>query len=152
VVGTGGRSEPSGPQCAVLARPLPALSTPALAAPPGGGASAPPTTSRPSPTATATAKPAPGGGDPVQGGYVVYVPPTAVDDKAAQGVAEGFVAKLQAAGVPARLVDSRTSARVADGQNGLWVALRDGFPTFQAALAECSAHRDLAPECIAFPP
>jgi hypothetical protein len=153
VVGTGGRSEPSGARCAVLARPLPTPSAPVASAPPAAGAAGPvaPPTGRPSPTATPKPPPA-AGGDPVKAGYVVYVPPTAIDDKAAQGVAEGLVAKLQTAGVQARLVDSRTSNRVADGQNGLWVVLRDGFPTFQAALAECNAHRDVAPDCIAFPP
>jgi hypothetical protein len=150
VVGTGGRSEPSAPRCAVLARPAPTPS-----ATPAPGATAPPVAAPGPPgrsTPPATPKPAPGGGDPVQGGYVVYVGPSAIDDKASQGAAEKAVARLQAAGVPARLVDSRTSNRVADGQNGLWVVLRDGFPTFQAALAECNAHRDVAPDCIAFPP
>jgi hypothetical protein len=82
------------------------------------------------------------------------VPPTAVDDKASQGVAETLVARLQRAGVPAELVDSRTSERLGDGSGGagLWVVLRDGFPDMPSAIAECDAHCDIAPDCYASPP
>ena len=87
----------------------------------------------------------------MQGAYVIYAS-TAIDDRASQGVADSMAARLQQAGVAARLVDSRQSDRVADGNAGLLVVLRDGFPTFDAALAECNAHRDIAPDCVAFPP
>jgi hypothetical protein len=30
--------------------------------------------------------------------------------------------------------------------------LRDGYPDLAAAIAECDAHRDLAPKCYAVPP
>jgi hypothetical protein len=87
--------------------------------------------------------------DTVRGYYVIYGPPTPVDDIAGQGIAERLLAKLQAAGVNARLVDSRRSERIADGVSGLWVVIRDGFPSQAAAAEECARHRDVAPDCHA---
>jgi hypothetical protein len=127
-VGAAGRSTPSEPKCVEL-----------KAAP-----SAPP--SKPAESG------GPAGADPVQGAYVIYTPPTAIDDKTAQGVAERLVAKLQSLGVPARLVDSRESKRIADGTGGLWVVLQDNFPDFQSALAECAKRRPVAPDCFAVAP
>jgi hypothetical protein len=127
-VGTSGRSTPSEPKCVELAAPPPSV---AASAPPAGSSAGP---------------------EPVRGAYVIYTPPTAIDDRTAQGVAEKLVAKLQALGVPARLVDSRDSKRIADGTGGLWVVLQDGFPTFDAALAECNKRRSVAPDCFAVAP
>jgi hypothetical protein len=142
-VGPGGRSTPSGSICADLAKPA-ASTAPSATAPTGPGAT-------PGPGSRTTAPPA-DGTDPVRGAYVIYATPTAIDDKAAQGVAEDLVARLQAAGIPARLIDSRDSKRVSDGRNGLWVVLVDGFPDLTAAIAECNAHRDVAPKCYAVAP
>ncbi|MEV4509135.1 fibronectin type III domain-containing protein [Dactylosporangium sp. NPDC049525] len=128
-VGAAGRSTPSEPKCVEL-----------KAAPPS------------SPAGPSGAAGADAGAEPVKGAYVIYTPPTAIDDRTAQGVAEKLVAKLQALGVPARLVDSRESKRIADGTGGLWVVLQDGFPDFQAALAECNKRRSVAPDCFAVAP
>jgi hypothetical protein len=89
----------------------------------------------------------PGNADPVQGYYVIYGPPTPTDDEASQGAAERLLAELQAAGVNARLLDSRQSQRIADGENGFWVVVPDGFPSQAAAADECAQHRDIAPDC-----
>jgi hypothetical protein len=137
-VGPGGRSGPSQPMCAAVPTPQPTTT------PTPGAATAPP-------SAGTGSTPTPGA-DPVQGAfYVVYVPPTAVDDPPTQGQANEDVARLQQAGVQAVLVNSRQSGRLADGANGagLWVVLRDGFNTFEEALAECDAHWDVAPDCYA---
>ncbi|OLT21075.1 hypothetical protein BJF78_34755 [Pseudonocardia sp. CNS-139] len=104
---------------------------------------APPTSAAPATAAS---------GDPVQGHFVIYGPPTPIDDVANLGAAERLLSALQAGGVDARLVDSRDSDQLADGLSGLWVVLRDGFPTAEAAHAECTAHRDLAPYCYAVAP
>ncbi len=55
---------------------------------------------------------------------------------------------MQAQGTEARVVNSLDSKRLGDGPDGFWVVLKDGFPTFEAANAECDAHRDIAPKCI----
>jgi hypothetical protein len=75
-----------------------------------------------------------------------------VDDVAGRGNAERFLARLQAAGVNARIVDSRNSAQLDDGPRGLLVVLRDGFPDRSAAEAECAAHSDIAPGCVVVGP
>jgi hypothetical protein len=136
-VGPGGRSGPSQPKCATVPKPRPSTSL----APSSSAATA-------GPSAGPGAGPLPGV-DPVQGFYVVYVPPTAVDDPATQGVADKEAARLQRAGIPAVLVNSLQSQRLADGPGGLWVVLRDGFATYEDALAECDKHRDVAPDCYA---
>lgn len=150
--GTAARSAPSKPLCATLTRPAAkASATPAVTP---GGSGAPPAGPAPGGQSAPPEPPGAPAADPVQGAYVVYGPPTAIDDAATQGVAERLVARLQAADVDARLVDSRTSARVLDGANdkGVWVVLKDGFADFAAARAECNARRAIAPECYAFPP
>jgi hypothetical protein len=136
VVGQGGRSEPSERKCTDVPTPAPTTSP----TPSGPPTSAPPTTgTSPSP---------PLGVDPVQGAYyVVYVPPTPVDDTPSQGRPDEIVADLQQAGVQALPFDSRQSERLPDGPAGLWVILQDGFATFAEARAECDAHLDVAPEC-----
>jgi hypothetical protein len=132
-VGPGGRSEPSRPRCADVPQPTPSGGASSASAP--AGASGGPV--------GATA-----GVEPVRGSfYVVYVPPTPVDDAPAQGRADAEVARLQRAGVQAVLVNSLQSERLPDGPGGLWVVLRDGFDTYEEALAECNKHRDVAPEC-----
>ena len=146
-VGAAGRSAPSEAICTTVVKPPPTPSptaAPTTAAPPPPQ---PPVAPLPVPV------PQPGGGDLVQGAYVVYGS-TAIEDQASHGVAQAMAARLQQAGVPAQLVDSRQSERAADGpgNTGLLLVLRDGFKDFEAAIAECNAHRDLAPDCVAFPP
>jgi len=145
-VGPAGRSAPSEAICTTLVKTAP-TATPT--APPTTA----PTAAPPPPVATNPLPPPPGGGDPVQGAYVVYGS-TAIEDRASQGVAEAMATRLQQSGVPARLLDSRQSDRVSDGpgNTGLLVVLRDGFRDFEAAIAECKAHLDIAPNCVAFPP
>ncbi|HEU4426746.1 MAG TPA: fibronectin type III domain-containing protein [Pilimelia sp.] len=146
-VGPAGRSAPSEALCTTLAKPPPtATPTPTATAP---AATAPAPAPAPPPPVAPVPVPPLGGGDPVQGAYVIYAA-TAIDDRASQGVAESIAAQLQQAGVPARLVDSRQSDRLTDANAGLLVVLRDGFPSFQTALDECNAHRDIAPKCVAF--
>lgn len=99
----------------------------------------------PTPTPTAA-------GDPVRGFAVFYGPPTPVDDAANEGVAQELVDRLQAAGVDARLVDSRDSEQLDDGPGGLWVVLQDGFADRTAAEAECEARRAVAPACVVVAP
>ena len=94
----------------------------------------------------------PGAPDPVQGFLVLYGPPTPVDDAAGRGLADRLLAQLRAAGVDARIVDSRDSAQLDDGPRGLLVVLRDGFPDRAAAEAECARHRDVAPRCVVVGP
>jgi hypothetical protein len=138
VVGPGGRSEPSERKCTDLPTPAPTTSP----TPSGAATTAPPSTgTSPSP---------PAGADPVQGNfYVVYVPPTPIDDQAAQSLAFQKVAELQQAGINAEPIDSRQSQRLPDGTAGLWVIYQDGFETLEDARAECDAHLDVAPECYA---
>ncbi|HLL64459.1 MAG TPA: fibronectin type III domain-containing protein [Micromonosporaceae bacterium] len=164
-VGTGGRSAGSDPLCATLAAPAVTPSVAASVAASGAPSAAAPGAGAPSagrspgagtnpggPGAGGTGTDGPAGTDPVRGAYVIYDGPRAIEDRAAQGEAEALVAKLQAAGIQARLIDSRDSKRVADGRSGLWVVIGDGYRDFQSAVAECNAHRDVAPNCYAFPP
>jgi hypothetical protein len=107
------------------------------------------------PTAAGVAPPVaagPGAPDPVKGFLVLYGPPTPVDDVAGRGLAERFLGQLRAAGVDARIVDSRDSAQLDDGPRGLLVVLRDGFSDRAAAEAECARHRDVAPRCVVVGP
>jgi hypothetical protein len=90
--------------------------------------------------------------DPVRGYIVLYGPPTPVDDVAGRAAAEAFLARLQAAGVAARIVDSRNSAQLDDGPRGLLVVLQDAFPDRAAADAECAARRAVAPRCVVVAP
>jgi hypothetical protein len=65
--------------------------------------------------------------------------------------AEAARTRLAAAGMPVRLVDSRTSDVLADGGTGLWVLLQDGFPSAADAEAYCTQWRPLAPRCAVTP-
>lgn len=61
--------------------------------------------------------------------------------------AEAALARLTAAGMPVRLVDSRLSPDLADGQDGLYVLLQDGFAGVDEVSAYCERYRQLAPKC-----
>jgi hypothetical protein len=65
--------------------------------------------------------------------------------------AEAALARLTAAGMTVRLVDSTTTDAVADGQGGLWVLLQDGFSSVAAARAYCDQYRIVAPKCDVVP-
>jgi hypothetical protein len=84
----------------------------------------------------------------VQGFYVVYGA-YPVDDVASQGEAQRRTAELQAAGIQAKLLDSRGSKVLEDGLNGLWVVYWDGFASHEQAVAFCNQHRARAPGCHA---
>jgi hypothetical protein len=99
------------------------------------------------PTAAPTAA-----GEVVHGYLVLYGPPSPVDDTASSRTSQQLLARLRAAGVDARVVDSRDSARLEDGPRGLLLVLRDGFADRAAADAECAAHRDVAPGCVVVAP
>ncbi len=122
------------------------LALPVLRPAPAAG---PSTAAAPGPAPAASA---PGGGDVVQGWIALYAPPTPVDDTAGSGAAQRLAEQLRATGAGARVVDSRDSAQLDDGPKGLLLVLRDGFPDRAAAEAECAAHRDLAPRCVAVAP
>ena len=65
--------------------------------------------------------------------------------------AEAALARLNAAGMPVRLVDSTRSPDLADGPDGLMVLLQDGFASAAEAQAYCDKHRALAPRCRVVP-
>jgi hypothetical protein len=110
---------------------------------PAGGASGGPG-GGPGPTAPAA--------EPVTGFYVLYGPPTPVDDVVNAKAAEQMAARLQQAGVNARVVNSLQSEQLDDGPRGLLYVLQDGFPNEQSAQAECAARRALAPACVVVKP
>lgn len=64
-----------------------------------------------------------------------------------KAAAEAERAKLTAAGMPIRLVDSLASDVLADQGAGFWVLLQDGFTTPEAAEAYCTQWRLVAPLC-----
>ena len=64
-----------------------------------------------------------------------------------KGTAAAALAKLQAAGMPLRLVDSLASDTLADDPDGYWVLLQDGFGSPQAAEQYCAQWRSVAPKC-----
>ncbi|WP_203821008.1 COG1470 family protein [Paractinoplanes ferrugineus] len=64
-----------------------------------------------------------------------------------RGVADAALAKLQAAGMPVRLVDSLASDTLADDPDGYWVLLQDGFGSPPAAEQYCAQWRSVAPKC-----
>lgn len=68
-----------------------------------------------------------------------------------RAAADATLARLAAAGMPVRLVDSTTSDQVADGQGGLWVLLQDGLGTVEATRAYCDRYRAVAPKCDVVP-
>jgi hypothetical protein len=157
-VGKAGRSAPSEPRCVTLAAPrppaTPSSTTPAPAptsAPATGGPGGP---GGGGPGGGGTTGPSggPGGAVVLQGFYVIYaVVPQ--DDAASQGTAERVVHQLQQAGVQARLIDSKASEQLADGNAGLWYVLQDGFATFAAGRAECAARHNIpgAENCFVAP-
>jgi hypothetical protein len=112
----------------------------------GGGAIGPwspgPRGSPTGPTTTARAA------TEVQGFYVVYGA-YPVEDVASQGAAQRRTAELQAAGIQAKLLDSRGSQVLEDGLNGLWVVYWDGFTSHEQAVAFCNQHRARVPGCHA---
>lgn len=66
---------------------------------------------------------------------------------AGRAAADQELARLTAAGMPVRLVDSTQSAQIADGQGGLFVLLQDGFASVAEAEAYCDRFRVTAPTC-----
>jgi hypothetical protein len=68
-----------------------------------------------------------------------------------KGAADAALTKLQAAGMPVRLVDSLASDTLDDGPDGLWVLLQDGFGSTQAAENYCAQWRTVAPKCKVTP-
>ena len=71
-------------------------------------------------------------------------PQLAPADRAA---AEATLAQLTAVGLPVRLVDSKTSDEIADGTNGFWVVLRDGFASAAEADDFCARYQGVTPQC-----
>ena len=94
--------------------------------------------------ASAPASPAAGDGT-LRGSYVVWST-TPLADAANRATPQRLVSRLQAAGVSARIVDTRTSPQLARAAPAL-VVVQDGFADLTAAQAACAAHRDLAPAC-----
>jgi hypothetical protein len=90
------------------------------------------------------ASPAAGDGN-LRGSYVVWST-TPLADAANRAAPQRLVSRLQAAGVSARIVDTRTSPQLARAAPAL-VVVQDGFADLTAAQAACAAHRDLAPAC-----
>jgi hypothetical protein len=64
-----------------------------------------------------------------------------------RGAADAALAKLQATGMPVRIVDSLASDTLADDPDGYWVLLQDGFGSSQAAEQYCTQWRSVAPKC-----
>jgi hypothetical protein len=73
------------------------------------------------------------------------------DGGAGRTAAEAELARLTAAAMPARLVDSTASDLVADGRDGLFVLLQDGFASVADAEAYCDRFRATAPACNVVP-
>lgn len=72
-------------------------------------------------------------------------------DATGRSAAEAALARLTAAGMPVRLVDSTTSDVVADGDGGLWVLLQDGLASVEEARGYCDRYRSVAPKCDVVP-
>jgi hypothetical protein len=70
---------------------------------------------------------------------------------AGRAAADQELARLTAAGMPVRLVDSTRSDQVADGRDGLFVLLQDGFASVADAEAYCDRFRATAPACNVVP-
>jgi hypothetical protein len=64
-----------------------------------------------------------------------------------RAIADATRERLNAAGMQVRVVDSFTSDLLDDGATGLWVLLRDGFPSTEAVVAYCNQYRVVAPSC-----
>jgi hypothetical protein len=68
-----------------------------------------------------------------------------------RAAAEASVARLTAAGLPVRLIDSKASADIADGTDGFWVVLGDGFASADEANGFCVRYRTVTPRCEVVP-
>ena len=68
-----------------------------------------------------------------------------------RAAADAQSAKLQAAGMPVRVVDSLTSDDLADDGAGFWVLLQDGFASADAAREFCTQWQAVAPKCTVTP-
>lgn len=95
--------------------------------------------------------PAPAAATPIGRPYaLVDVFPHRGDD-GGRAAADAERAKLAAAGMPIRMVDSLTSDDLADGGTGFWVLLQDGFASTDEATAYCAQWRAVAPKCHVTP-
>jgi hypothetical protein len=68
-------------------------------------------------------------------------------EPADRAAAEATLARLTAVGLPVRLVDSKASDEIADGTNGFWVVLRDGFGSAAEADGFCARYQGVTPRC-----
>ncbi|MEU7904700.1 hypothetical protein [Actinoplanes sp. NPDC049118] len=68
-----------------------------------------------------------------------------------RAAADAQRAKLAAAGMPLRMVDSLASDELADDGAGFWVLLHDGFASPGAAQEFCTQWRAVAPKCTVTP-
>jgi hypothetical protein len=100
-----------------------------------------------SPTATAETS-APASGGVLRGAYVIWSF-TPFGDVGNQNDPTRQVARLRAAGIPARIVDTRTSPQLSTSRLPGFLVVQDGYPDLAAAQAACTAHRDIAPACSA---
>lgn len=89
-------------------------------------------------------------GGALHGSYVIWAA-TPVADLGNQTAPARLVARLQTAGVPARVVDTRTSPQLAQSAQPAFLVVQDGYSDVAAAQAACVAHRDIAPACFAVP-
>ncbi|HEU5111242.1 MAG TPA: hypothetical protein VFT95_22100 [Micromonosporaceae bacterium] len=98
-----------------------------------------------------------GGGDSAPGvAQVRIAKPFVVTEVFLKGTPDGrsaaddAVARMTAAGMSVKLVDSTTSPDLADGEGGFWVVLKDGFGTVGEAQSFCDRFRAVAPKCEIF--
>lgn len=73
------------------------------------------------------------------------------DDPTGKSRAEAARERFNSSGMQVRVVDSTTSEELADGAAGLWVVMRDGFASAEAAQAYCRQYRVVAPGCQVVP-
>ncbi len=100
------------------------------------------------PAASAPAVPAAAGTTQVRRPYVMLDAFPQRDGTRQYEAAVAERARLEADGVPVRLVDSRSSAEVDDGDGGLWVLLHDGLTSVADGEAYCARHRAVVPNCF----
>jgi hypothetical protein len=72
-------------------------------------------------------------------------------DPSVRARADASLARLSAAGLQVRLVDSRQSDELADGASGFWVILRDGFGSVEEANQFCTGNQGVTPRCEVVP-
>lgn len=96
--------------------------------------------------------------DPVAGDTVRVDPPYVLVDvfprtnePGGRAPAEATLDRLNAEGMGVRLVDSTGSRILADGPNGFYVLLRDGFDSVRSAQAYCLRFKIIAPNCQVVP-